>query len=486
MYRIKISFILLMTFTLLFSSSASAFEFDNVLDYKNDDLTVEITNLFGLGKKLGEATLASHSTVNDVRSVIRGKNRVPMFYDFNFSDRYSEGLGEVFFIDKRTGEIIQKDFRFVYSVEVPYEFPILERINCRIIHELNGSSNELCDSKINYETRYKTEWKILNTTDITSGEIRIGLQTDVNPKDFTEAIWTIAGKKISKHASWTESFNNDLFAYYKFEDNNETITGEFNLSAFEGSPTFTTDGKIGSAGNTTDGNNFKIAEDDGLFAMVGENFSLSFWAKPADLANAEGFIRKLGAAGKGWGIHQLGTGDLRFGLGWGNTDFSGILTVGEWTMITVNVNSSGSFFYKNGSLQGKLSTDITEIGTQDVHIGDGNGWSGNDYNGLFDEMGWWNRSLSDSEINDLYNGGAGITHTLEFDTCTCAGLNNNWEINMADYCFITSECILGTGTLNFTGEGNVSCDAVVNTTNLGPLQVNQTLFILDDCVISIK
>ena len=35
----------------LFLPIISGFDFDNVIDYKNNDLTVEITNAFGLGEK---------------------------------------------------------------------------------------------------------------------------------------------------------------------------------------------------------------------------------------------------------------------------------------------------------------------------------------------------------------------------------------------------------------------------------------------------
>ena len=53
------------------------------------------------------------------------------------------------------------------------------------------------------------------------------------------------------------------------------------------------------------------------------------------------------------------------------------------------------------------------------------------------------------------------------DTCTCAGLNENWEIDMEDFCIITEDCDLGTGTLSFINNGNFTCDAVIDTTDMG-------------------
>lgn len=72
------------------------------------------------------------------------------------------------------------------------------------------------------------------------------------------------------------------------------------------------------------------------------------------------------------------------------------------------------------------------------------------------------------------------------DTCTCAGSNENWEIDMADYCELTDPCELGTGKLSFTGSGNVSCDTEINTTNLGDPGANGIIYILDGCKINIR
>lgn len=62
------------------------------------------------------------------------------------------------------------------------------------------------------------------------------------------------------------------------------------------------------------------------------------------------------------------------------------------------------------------------------------------------------------------------------DTCTCPGLNQNWEIDMSDNCNITTSCELGTGKLNFTGTGNCYINATVNTTNMGIPPSGSTLW----------
>ncbi len=53
------------------------------------------------------------------------------------------------------------------------------------------------------------------------------------------------------------------------------------------------------------------------------------------------------------------------------------------------------------------------------------------------------------------------------DSCSCPGLNNNWEVDMSDYCVVTENCDLGTGKLSFTGTGNFSVSAIIDTSDMG-------------------
>ncbi len=72
------------------------------------------------------------------------------------------------------------------------------------------------------------------------------------------------------------------------------------------------------------------------------------------------------------------------------------------------------------------------------------------------------------------------------DTCTCAGLDTNWEVNMSDFCELNSACELGTGMLNFTGSGYANCSANINTTNLGDPGALGILYVSSDCLINVK
>lgn len=64
----------------------------------------------------------------------------------------------------------------------------------------------------------------------------------------------------------------------------------------------------------------------------------------------------------------------------------------------------------------------------------------------------------------------------EEDTCSCPGLNQNWEINMEDNCTICTECNLGTGILNFTNAGYVIINTTINASDIGYIYPAQTIY----------
>ena len=72
------------------------------------------------------------------------------------------------------------------------------------------------------------------------------------------------------------------------------------------------------------------------------------------------------------------------------------------------------------------------------------------------------------------------------DTCTCAGLDNDWNVSMSDYCFIDNDCELGTGTLTFYNTGFFNVSANINTTQLGELTNEQTIYIYSDGILNIR
>jgi len=172
-----------------------------------------------------------------------------------------------------------------------------------------------------------------------------------------------------------------------------------------------------------------------------------------------------------------------------------VLAINTWGYEVGCYNLSYLYLYHNGAISGTPLADTGAVGTNnhEVYIGGtGYGGGGNHINGKLDEIrisnsvrtsAWYNYTYQIIENQDTY-----VTIGVEqsyapADTCTCAGVDTNWEIDMADHCNITDTCNLGTGTLNFTGVGYVTCNATINTTSMGNLSTGQKINISETCII---
>jgi len=206
--------IFILIFCIIFLiGNVSAMEWDNKLSYSNKDLKVELKNWFGLGTNYGSAELKSHPSVDYVKKVGVGK-QVVMYYDFNFIELYKEGLGDVKFIDEKTGKEIERDYKFVYWGEEEYESPVYSEQKV-----WNESINDYSMKKVKTGTETKTRkrWLTYDSRDIPKGNIRIGIEVQVKKNDYVDGVWEVGGKRIEKHANWKATMDAGLLAYYEFE-----------------------------------------------------------------------------------------------------------------------------------------------------------------------------------------------------------------------------------------------------------------------------
>lgn len=176
------------------------------IEYSPNDLGVEdmqahiedtiLFNLITIGE-MGTFELKSHKSPQEILKVGLG-DQVVMYYDIDFKDAQSGALGNVTFINLRTGKEVERDWKFVYLTTNSYEVPVYECSNSTLI---NGTSIEDCyQSGTKIEER--EEWLDYNSKDIPKGKIRIGIMVDVQYMDYIDGIWEVEGKKIDRHAGW--------------------------------------------------------------------------------------------------------------------------------------------------------------------------------------------------------------------------------------------------------------------------------------------
>lgn len=200
-FKVRKKYWLLPTITMLmfFSlfANISAFDFDNVAYYENNDLNVKITNAFGFGSELLEADLKSHNSIDEIKGVPLGHDVPVMWYDINSTDGYVGGLGDVQFTNMENGK--PRDLPYYFAEVVPGDVEVPTQI-CNPFTNSSGTFQKCSEStKIEIGDTYKK----LDTRDIPSGTHRIALMTYVGYQETIDGVWTLAGEQISKHASWS-------------------------------------------------------------------------------------------------------------------------------------------------------------------------------------------------------------------------------------------------------------------------------------------
>lgn len=181
-------------------SMVSALDIDNAIRYEKEDMKVTLTNnnwfgvgeFIGIAKDLGTLELKSHENVNEWRGVGLN-NQIATWYDFDFSNNLTNGLGEVKIIDLKTGEETKRPYTFF--IGTPFEIDIFGEGNCRFLK----NSTRHCDQVV-VSKRNTTLWSEYNSKDIPSGKNTIGVEVFIEEGDQLDIIWTVGGKEVTRHA----------------------------------------------------------------------------------------------------------------------------------------------------------------------------------------------------------------------------------------------------------------------------------------------
>lgn len=430
--KLSINPVFLLIFLMISVSLVSAMDWDNKLDYSNQDLTATFSNSF-LGifqtSEIGNATLKSHVSTAQVLEVAPGNDRVVMFYDFDFSEEYENGLGTVEFKNMRSGETINKDYHFVIwgtKTETRNQYETI----CTPTY--NGTNQtETCEQIITGTYEEEVEgWIDFDTTNIPQGNARIGLVTDVVVNDYVDGVWEIVGKKVGKHASWTANLDVGLVSYYKLDE--ETGTTAYDSLGLNNGTISNADinktGKINNSFEFTDASDDRVRKTSasglGTFSDGTPTGTINFWVYPKDkgASNNIGGLVEITTNSKVNNQYMAismyypttTTMQLFYNTGVSTYDYVGYsLSRETWQMVTVVYsNSDTATFYINGVLQGTSTLTLNSFSNEVLTIGNADDLSSYTarVNAKIDEVGFWNRSLNSTEITQLYNNGTGITY----------------------------------------------------------------------------
>lgn len=474
---------------ILMISLASAVDWDNKLTYSNNDLKVEFKNsILGVfpTDTIGTVELKSHQSADQVLHVTTGKEVVTMFYDFDFAEDYQNGLGSVEFIDMKTGKKIDRDYYLakeeIVNVNDTKDIYNTEKLKNGTIITTTFSHQEIIGS------HQEKKWIRLNSDDIPTGKTRIGLVVEVIDGDYIDGVWTIAGKKVSKHSTWTSDLLVGLYGYWTQNTRNATSNGAFNnvtqvydmVLRTAGSGINLVAGLISNALNMTGDGNYEAVNTT---VNINNSWSTNFWTR------VDAFTQSCGASchdifnsantdggtNNGIVLRVFGNGSFHLIIaGASPITLAGNISAknNTITMWTITSNSSGNYqVYINNSLAIKsYQPSHANFNAQYIMYPRPNVFGAAVW---YDEIGLWNATeLNSTQITALYNNSFGITYTV--DTSPSVTLNAP-----ANSTTVYTPSV----TYNITGSDDVTLqnlslivDGVRVSTNTSPINNTLTSF----------
>ena len=406
----------------------SAFEFDNVQVWDDEEKEVTIKNAFGFGKEIAKITLLSEKKHNVFD---RGEGVLQLVGEFEIlnNENYDNALREMEFFDvKENFKGVDREFEYRYRVDDGYtDVPIYDTTYC------NGE-DECVAPILDYRRDYHYKWIKLEDNKINQlpkGKIVIGIFLDVKEEEHGDWIGTFFGERLSTWAEWTEGLNTYLTHYYHFNESSGTNAldsggigkTQVNITLVPQSPDIAEFIPSGLFGNSvfvdTTGGSGSYAKTNANIGMSGtDTFFVSLWVNRTDPHTDPGFL--FGDSNT-WPTYFSITGassPSSARINWAGAD-SGTISAcfnsngSAFNHVLWGQSAGRQLFYCDGTLLWNStysSKTINEfrIGNQQYLDGE------SEIN--FDEMAVFNHSLSPSEISDLWNNGQGIRYRTVFTT----------------------------------------------------------------------
>jgi len=416
----KIRYILFLIFLIgiLGLANVSAFEFDNIKNTKAlgraGYLNIEIKNAFGLGSKLWEGELTKNTdtcgTSCSAEKTITIYEKGSLIDDVKFetiteTDRYEQNIRSYQFYIKTNEE--------EYSVD-DYDWVCIKTGKVSV----NGSIEQNCEyKKVGSHIEKKPVWEEYELgQELEAGTYEVKLEGKKKPSRTVD--WKIKSKGIwiDDWAVWGSILNNDIMYYFRLNETTGDVIEEINGN--NGTNQGATRGVEGIIDNAFYFNNAESDEVDGITDIMNwmDNFTLSYWYKTSGSGDFVAFSTNV-QSGTGVKIEDTSTSNdnqwhhfVAVHIGHGADNFTvyvdGVEKASGIYGDYVGCLNSGVFSGKAGIVpRGGCST-----GDGDIHLGRISGLPGQFFLGRLDEIGIWNRTLSSSEISDLYNSGSGITY----------------------------------------------------------------------------
>lgn len=402
-------FLILVLSIFLISFVSASWEWDNVKYYNELNKEVIVRNALGLGVEIGKATLVSNTEycLINCEAIVK----VELYGDYDESALRNV---ETFKLDKITKEKIKGITIKVSDKEEEIIVPTYYEVCGKEFIEGIGEVNK-CNKIQNGTTKQSQKvWEDYNSKVLKAGTYYFKIEGKKNPYQNVEWIPNIFGLKIEEWAAWNSSLTNNLIAYYNFSSTNEPINPTLNnLVVYAGAPELIanatsfplTDGKSAFFDGTA---TESYTMPNGMGWNITGNISVFGWARKNAGVGGNRIISK---GGLGFGFHN---GGFLWVDGISTPDvqtIAGATPFNKWVFFAVIRNDTSTCIFVNGTSDGACTIKKVHSSNNSILVGSSTG--GEDYAGWLDEIAFFNRTLSLTEINDAYNGGVGISYDIK-------------------------------------------------------------------------
>ena len=240
----------------------------------------------------------------------------------------------------------------------------------------------------------------MESTNIDNGNIPIVITTTNSFGSVDDTFTLSVGENV-------DGLLLDLIGYWSLDDSLLDSSGNGNTLISHGA-TYTGSGKI-NGGYSFDGDNDVLQATPITYT---QELSQSFWFNTDDIA---GFVLSADKnSPRDWYIQITATGEISY-ANWESgtnrvlTSSGAGITQNTWYHVVTTRDNSETKIYFNGVLVGTLATPYTwDINNNVFDIGNRQSDFALDFDGEIDEVGLWGKTLSQTEVTELYNGGVGL------------------------------------------------------------------------------
>ena len=418
---------------ILLISFASAFEFDNVqkvlgVDGKAGYKNVEIKNAFGLGATLWSGELTKNTEFCSDNCL--AEKTITLHSEGSLVDaiRFETILED----ESRVQQTI-RDWEIYYWGDVE----VYAKEVCGLVGNKVECSRELLET-------YKGWVEYELGTELDAGTYEVKLEGKKKPSRTVDWIIKTQGEWIGEWAVWGEdtTITENLFSYFDFTygsglgnliNASHNLTGTYSIN--------TSKSGLGDAMGFTHSQRVSIDNTDDILnqfnqVQSGEDMSMCFWINPYDITGTPRIMSKE-SGGDVWGIMQTAGGVQE--LFNGGSPIASNVNADEWSFVCWTKNSTNNCMWEAGEIDQCGVRGNPNAVTRAVFIG-GN-WDDFDYNGMVDEIGFWNISLNSSQISKLYNSGSGVLYPFSDGTITLNSPVNDWTSALFEVEFNCSSSV---------------------------------------------